>query len=227
MAETAWAEETGGAPKKRAIPTWAWFCGAGCLAALVLAIVAGVFLVDQWKKARDPERQWQELAEALPYDHRPEGWELGFGFGANFLGFKMYFLQRQGAEMAIVMHLPEREAEETRKQMFDEKFSGGFFGMGARSDTKLGTIEVQGRTLPAMWFYQKAGEAKPSREGTNSRRSGGSEPTQEGASVILDVTPEGEARPLILQLIRVHASEPYTDEEVRAFLQPFHVGPDR
>ena len=213
MAETMWSEEAP-APKKRRIPTWAWFCGAGCLVALILAIVASVFAVDFFNKSRDPERQWQRLDAVLPYDERPAGWTPAFGVDMGMFGFDMVTLTGPRGEMALLMQLPEQDAEKSREQMFDETFSGSFMGMGGRSEMQKGEIEVQGRTLRVLRFYQG-----PKGQG------GGNQQT--GASINVDLTPPGQVRPLILQLIRTGSQETFTDEEVVEFLRPFHVGTGR
>jgi hypothetical protein len=213
MAETSWTEEAGAAPKKRLIPTWAWFCGAGCLIAVILAAIASVFVVRGVKSAMDPEKQWASLAEVLPYDHRPENWKLGFGT-PGFFGFEVFVLHNEAQGLvAVVMHLPERDSEETRKKMFDPQHSGGLFGSGGRKEMKRSTVEVQGRELQAMRFYQYAG------------RSGGAgaEGEQQGETILVDLTPPGAARPLVLQMTREGSGEPITDQEVVDFLEPFHV----
>jgi len=213
MAETMWSEEAP-APKKRRIPTWAWFCGAGCLVALILAIVASVFAVDFFKKSMDPEMQWKRLEAVLPFDERPAGWTPAFGMDMSVFGFEMVTLAGPQREMALLMQLPEQDAEKTREQMFDENFSGSFMGMGGRSEMQKGEIEVQGRTLRVMRFYQ------------GPKSKGGGE-GQTGASITVDLTPPGRVRPLILQLIRTGSREPFTDAEIVEFLRPFHVGTER
>lgn len=213
MAETSWTEEQGSAPKKRLIPTWAWFCGAGCLIALILGIAASVFVVRGVKTAMDPERQWESLAEVLPYRERPRGWEPLFGL-PGWIGVEVFMLQNEASGMiALLMRLPEGESEEAREQMFDATFTGSLFGRGGRQDMQRATVEVQGRELQAMRFYQGgAGGAE------------GAPGSQQGASIFVDLTPPGELRVLILQMIRAGRGEPITDEEVRDFLTPFDVG---
>jgi hypothetical protein len=235
MTETTWSEE-GVAPRKRRIPTWAWFCGAGCLLALVVSIVAVVFLVDTVKKAIDPEQQWTRLAETLPYDERPAGWKPVFGMDMSLLGFEMFTLKGPGNEMAMLMQLPENDAERTREQFFDESFTGSLFGAGGRKNLKKGKMTVQGRELDVIRFVQKGGLEVTETEEPASSGEGEANPVEteespvrirekrDSASILVDLTPPGEVRPLILQMIRTGSGEPFTDQEVLDFLKPFHVG---
>ena len=71
MTETNWGESE--APvRKKSIPTWLWFCGGGCLLALIVSIVGGVLLFQKGKQmyeeGQDPEIQWAKVAEVLTYD---------------------------------------------------------------------------------------------------------------------------------------------------------------
>jgi hypothetical protein len=213
MAETSWTEEQGSAPKKRMIPTWAWFCGAGCLIALILGIAGSVFLVRGVKSAIDPERQWANLAEVLPHEERPRDWKLNFGM-PGWIGVEVFMLQNEATGMvAVVMRLPESESEKARQQMLDATYSGSLFGRGGRKEMQASKIEIQGRELQALRFYQNAG-----------RGGEGAAGSQQGASIFVDLTPPGETRALMLQLIRAGRGEPITDEEVQDFLAPFDVG---
>ena len=49
----------------------------------------------------------------------------------------------------------------------------------------------------------------------------------EGAALFLDLTAEGAEHPLLLMMVRQGDDEPISDEEIREFLAPFHVGPER
>ena len=213
MAETTWSEEPSDAPKKRGIPTWAWFCGAGCLVALIVAIVGSIAAYKFGERMFDPESQWQELAKVLPYDERPEGWTPQFGMPMGFIGFEMITLAGPDGTAAIVMRMPEQDAEKTREQMFDPKLSDPF-GLGVRENAEQGEIEIQGRTLRVMRFEQRGPGRRPS-EG----------PQADGASILVDVTPVGRTRPVILQL--VGHRERISDDQVADFLEPFHVGERR
>ena len=70
--------------KTRFLPTWVWGCGGGCLLTVALAI-GGIFYFNRLVlRGFDPEVQWPKLAKALPFEERPEGLELRFGW--PFLG---------------------------------------------------------------------------------------------------------------------------------------------
>ena len=224
MAETSWTEEADHAPKKRTIPPWIWFCGAGCLIAAILGIVVTLFVVQGVKKALDPEKQWARLGEVLPYDQRPEGWKLTFGF-PGVLGFEMFMLAHPSGVVANLMHFSGEQADEARSQLFDEEFTGSAFGFGGRKDLRKGTIEVQGRELVVMRYHQVQGFRGSERDAQPETEPGAEPAAEEGASALVDLTPPGDPDGLFLMMIRARSGEPFSDEEVQDFLEPFHVGP--
>lgn len=218
MAETSWGGAETEAPKKRRIPGWVWFCGAGCLVALIAAIVASVFVVRGVKSATDPEVQWAAIDEVLPFEQRPQGWTPQFGFGLGMFGFESYVLAqtddasggpRKGGMMAILMVFSAAQGEEIRRQMLDETTVEAPFGLGGRTETRRGTVEAQGRTLTVMRAVQTGGQ------------HGG------GETAIVDLTPEGSSKPILLQLLRPNSEEPIRDEEIVSFLEPFDVSGNR
>ncbi len=67
-----WGNEAKEQPKaKKRIPTWAWFCGGGCLLAIIAGIVFAVIGYTVVRKAADQDGQWASLATVLPYDAAP------------------------------------------------------------------------------------------------------------------------------------------------------------
>ena len=48
-----------------------------------------------------------------------------------------------------------------------------------------------------------------------------------GSMAFIDATPEENDGLVLVEMIRVTGPDPITDEEIRAFLKPFRVGPKR
>jgi hypothetical protein len=214
MSERNWGEaDSTPTPKKKGIPTWLWFCGGGCLLALVLAIVAGYFLVSKVAESANPEKQWPKVAELLPFDERPP--ELTLLFGINF-GMGVYTFTDSRGYMAVLMHMPMGGAKD-REKLMNPDSDMGF--MGKRKDARASKLKVQGRELDVLHFQHMGGG------------SGGAEAGQpkidKGPAVMIDLTKSDQSGFLIFQLVRVHSDEPIGDDEIISFLKPFHVGPVR
>lgn len=221
MAETTWNEEAPSAPKKSGVPTWAWFCGGGCLLALLIVAVVAFLGVSAVKKATDPELQWTNLAKVLPYDERPAGVEMTVGF--NF-GLEQYQMLDSARGLQITLQRMGGESGQAeRDKMFDAdnpQFPQNA-GVVKFQDLKVSKLDVQGRELRVMRMHMElAGILK------------GMVPKDEqiegmGATAFVDLTRDGETGILWLQMVRVKGAEPIADDEIRDFLKPFHVGPDR
>jgi hypothetical protein len=224
MSESQWGDEGQNAPAKKKVPTWVWACGGGCLVALILGIIAVVVAVrfgtKMVQEGRDPEVQWPKLAHVLPYDARPPELTLEFGFS---IGMDMFVLKDSRGFIAVIYRVPEKSADEVRHQMLDENFKGGPFGIGGgnRTELKAVTIKVQGRDLKGVRFHQQSQMGSKPKGGEDAPDVGS------GPAVMLEVTPDGDTRPVILQLVRTGGSDPISDEEVQTFLKPFHVGSER
>ena len=218
MAETSWSAAEAEAPKKRRIPGWVWFCGAGCLLAVIVSAVAAVFVVRGVRRATDPEVQWAAIDEVLPYDQRPQGWTPRFGVGMGMLGFETYVLEQTGEAsadgrhpaglVAVLMVFSAAQGEEIRRQMLDAEKVEAPFNLGGRTEMRRGAVDVQGRTLKVLRAVQTGGQ------------HGG------GETAIVDLTPEGSSKPVLLQLIRPNSQDPIRDEEIVSFLEPFDVDRD-
>lgn len=213
MSETSWGENEAPAPKKR-IPTWLWFCGGGCLLAVVLAIVVAALGVKFFKDAMDPEKQWPHVAEVLPFDQRPPELHLIAG---NTIGADFFVFQDDRGFAVAIMRLRGGNPSEGRRRIMDPSEKGGFMSMGARRDMVVGKIHVQGRDLDVLRFHQEAPHGKDEEESAG----------RAGPSIWVDVTPEGGQYPVLVQLTRIRSDEAIGDEDVQKLLKPFHVGPDR
>ena len=219
MSESPWSEEGVPAPKKKSIPTWAWWIGGGCLFLLVILGVGGIFVARLIGKAakewQDPELQWANVKKVLPYDTRPDG--VDFKGSWHLLADFWVFSDRRGY-MVMLMQLPEANAEQSRQQMLDEHATHSFFGKFGRHDQKRLKFKVQGRELEALRYIQEGGERAP-----------GTEPgTGPGATLTVDLSTDNSERPLMLQMTRASGGdEPFDEKAAIDFLAPFHVGPDR
>jgi hypothetical protein len=131
----------------------------------------------------------------------------------------MYFFTDSNGFREILMRGTASNAQQIRDQMLDPGHSGSVFGAGGRRDMVPATVRVQGRDLEAMRFHQMSDK--------DSHNSNGAPQPGQGPAIVLDVTPAGATRPVILQLVRMNGKEPVDDEDVQRFLKTFHVGPDR
>jgi hypothetical protein len=214
MSERTWGEaESAPPPKKKGIPTWLWFCGGGCLLAVIIGIGLVAWLASRFSGSTDPEKQWPKVAEILPYDERPPELNLKFGFD---LGMGMYFFEDKRGFMAVLMHMG-MGGDKDRRQLMNPESEMGF--LGQRKDAKAAKITVQGRELDVLRFQHIGGSSGPSSEKTPQVES--------GQAALVDLTPDDQSGFLILQLVRTHSSEEIGNEDIIRFLKPFHVGPNR
>lgn len=208
MTDTSWGDEAAPA-KKKSIAPWLWFCAAGCLVALILGAIVAKVGFDMVKTWGDAETQLPALQEAMPFDPLPPETEFvqAIRFPMNWFifrdtrGYVMFFFIAGGGD-----------GEELRKTILSEKFTG--FGMGSRSNSESAELSLQGRDVKGLRFVQERGTSK----------SGGD---AEGASILLEVGPEGGDHVVIVQITRRGSGETVTDDEVKTLLRPFHVGPER
>jgi len=218
MAETAWSEEEAGPPKKRGIPTWLWFCGGGCILAVLLGVVALGLGYRFFKKATDPELQKQALAKILPYDEWPAEMKPKFGF--KLVGEQYAFDDTRGFEEQIQLHTGH-EGAEGRKGLFHSehpKFPQNLVVMKFQDPTP-GTVEVQGRELRLIRMKLELADFIKSID----KDTKGKLPSM----AFVDLTPEDLDGMLLLMITRKHGDEPIQDDEIREILKPFHVGPKR
>jgi hypothetical protein len=219
MSDQNWADEPVVPPKKKGLPGWLLFCGAGCLLLAVLAAVGAFFVVKEAQKAMDPMAQWERLDQSIELDARPPELSMMFGWG---VGIDLWMIYDQRGYIAAVYDFGEAEAD-ARTEIFSEDFAGGGVpGMNKMEDPELGEVVVQGRTLPVMRIVNKGG----------FQPAGGQGVSGDSAACFVDLTPEGDPGFKMLFLLRdpnrgEQAMEPVPDEAVQTFLEPFVIGPDR
>jgi hypothetical protein len=225
MAENQWGEEAP-PPKKKSIPTWAWFCGGGCLLALLALVIGGWLMIGWAKRMTDPAVQWPKLAEVLPYDARPDGVGiegLELASGTQMMGVQQYSLHDEARGLlAVLQRMPGDQGDGPRRQLFQDdepSVQGGGLVYGLEQVEK-GTLDVQGRTLPIVRCIVNF-------EGLMKKLMPEEAEGGMGATAYLDLTDEEDGRYTLLQLSRLGNKERIRDEEIQEFLRPFHVGPNR
>lgn len=231
MAEpTTWTEESPSEAPKKKIATWIWFCGAGCLAMLVLGIVLAIFAVGFVKNATDPDKQWEGIAKILPYDKRPADMTPLFGMD---VGVEQYTLHDDRGYEIQLQHFTGTRAKEAREQIFEHdppEIPKDMFVLKLE-ETKPARVEVQGRELHVL-------RLKGSFPGLMKKIVPKEGRDQLGSMLWADVTPEDRGDLVFWQMHRsAGRSEgaegqnidkgPITDDELRTVLEPFHVGPKR
>jgi hypothetical protein len=99
--------------------------------------------------------------------------------------------------------------------MMNPDYSGALLGMGGRKDLSTLKVVVQGRELEALRFYQEQGQDM-----------NGDGKSDQGHTIVVRLTDEDAAAPVVLQLFTPGEGGlvPPTEDDVRAFLAPFHVG---
>jgi len=209
MTETEWATENP-APSKKLVPTWLWFCGGGCLLAVILGVVGVMWGVGKVQEYGNEELQYPRLREEIGFDERPAEWDFMF---AVDIPLDMWIFADSRGYAVVIMRINEGDAEETRNQLFNPDFDGSFAGMGGREEMELTSLSVQGREIDMMTYYQASG--------------GGAAGSNAGQAASIDITSPGADGMLIMMLIRQGGADKITGEEVTEVLAPFHVGPDR
>ncbi|MBL8802593.1 MAG: hypothetical protein JNN27_11390 [Planctomycetes bacterium] len=242
MSEVDWGTEANEAPKpKSRVPKWAWFCGGGCLLALILGGVLAFLIFKKAQEAMDVDKQSASLAEELPFDALPEDYTfIGIGAFAGMLpGIdNAWMLQRTDGTVQAQFQLLEPEASLVRREAIrtgelgpDAKQQFGPIGLHG---LEHGEIEIQGRTLP--WMRFQTFEPSAAKEaGADTEQAEKAEPSFGDAIelasrqriLFLDLTRDGAAGALILQYTAVGDGGPVEPAEVAELLKPFHVGPKR
>jgi hypothetical protein len=207
MTAEEWADSPEVPKKKRGLPGWLWFCGGGCLIAVVLAVVGGFFMVGRFKQALDQDAQWEKLAATIEMDDRPSGWMIvGMDF-VPMIPFDGFVFTDNSGRTFNLMILPPKEAGEM-EEVFSGDFQGGsFLGLQSMEEVTQGTIDIQGKEFPVVRFTQTVV--------VQGKQSG----------ALIDITPEDSSDFWLLQAVVPGDQGAVTDEYITKFLAPFHIGP--
>ncbi len=208
MNDANWDDEAP-LPKKRGIPKWIFFCGCGCLLVVIALALLTYLGIDKIKDLREPDAQLPVLQSALAFDPLPP--ELQFVMAIP-IPMNLFVFQDTRGYIVNFTVTNGGDREEMRRTVLNPEFGGA--GMAQRRNAVAAELTVQGRELTGLRCTQDmdAMFTKVARE---------------GASVVLDLTPEDGTRTVFVQITRTGGAEPISDEEVRTILEPFHVGPER
>ena len=242
MTGVDWGTEANEAPKpKKRVPTWAWFCGGGCLLALIATVAVFAFGAMKVREMVDTEKQAEELQRELPFDQLPEGAQLiGTGAFASFApgiddAWAMQFAD--GSQCQITKYTPKVAAE------MRENIKSGELGKEAEQRLgpfgifaiENGVVDIQGRTIHWLRFQTYDPDAVSADETETEPAPEDEAPTFGEAMdrafkqrvMLLDVTREDARGALIIQYQKVGRGAPIDPQQVAEFLAPFHIGPNR
>lgn len=225
MSEAQWSPDPSEAPKKKSLPKWVWFCGGGCLLALIVGIVALVVVGNFIKKATDPEVTEPALQKVLPHDELPPEMQISI---YNSIGIEQFTLMdSRGFQLQIQVHGGEDGAR-AREQMFQKDVPEFPKDLGVMKfeDLKKATVDIQGREIPVirmkMEFTGILGSVMPEEA-----------KSQMGSMMWADLSPDAQAGGadehslILLQVMRMKGAGEITDDELRDLLKPFHIGTKR
>jgi hypothetical protein len=236
MTETTWEGEASEAPpKKKGMPKWLWFCGGGCLIMVVIAAIGAFFVVRSVQEMVDPETQWAQLSEVLPYEERPDYEIIGIPFMKFIPGFDgMWTLMVQHDTSGSIMAFSGGEV--SAEDLFDPEQNeidfGELTGNMGQHDFEVGTITVQGRELTIARFrsHSLEGDDPPAGEEEEEEKEGGGflDQITKKAVARVNLTPEDEVeRVVVLEYAKQGTLERVSDDEIIDFLEPFLIGPER
>ncbi len=244
MSDVGWGSDHLEPPKKRKIPLWVLGCGGGCMFAIGALVVAAVVMeprVKHWiEDLFQPEVQWPRLDEVLPFDERPAGVTIGRWPVPNI---DIWRLESKADDLFVfVLAAPLNSGEGPWGQwMLDPKQSPMFASQAGEFESTEGTLVVQGRELRSVRFTRTSEPAptealKEVPDPMDSQKV----PPQvkqlldligresfHGNGLDLDVTPEGSLRRVLVWFVRGTHGETISDEQAKAFLAPFKIGPQR
>jgi hypothetical protein len=221
MSETQWSEDPTDQPQKKTLPKWVWFCGGGCLLALLATIALVALGVRFAKTVADPAKGWAKLQEIIAVDSPPPP-----GYEAHYVPnpiMDMVAVKYRGETQLQFQRHEGSDAIKARQQMFESDkpaFPQNIMVMEFKDMTK-GTVDVQGRTLPVIRMrIELTGLA---------RKAAGKDAAQMSQYILFtDVTPEGRTDEFVLlQIQRIASVGEIDDDTVREILEPFHIGPNR
>lgn len=216
MAEVDWGNEANEAPKKKSrVPKWAWFCGGGCVLAILAAGVFAVLAFNFAKDAADPETQWARLAEFVPYETRPEGTIAGFKI--PFQDIQFFALPQEDGASATFLVAWGAKGEEFRAQYFDggkQIDLGPIAGNMGRFNVEEGVLNVQGRELRTIRFTSHQRSEGDDKELSSMHKS----------TLAVDLSKDGSDTAVIFQYDVIKSLDPVDEKAVVEFLAPFKLG---
>ena len=213
--ELEWGKEEDAPVKKRGclLPTWLWGCGGGCLLMIILSIGGGIYCVGKVKNAMDPDAQWAKLDKILPFDERPSGLELMFGWS---LGLEYYILMDvNSGYMVSVYYFDSSDAEEGREAFFNPEVKAGVMGVGERKDEELSTVLIGSRERKVMRFNQSNVEFEFGDAGSTTADS--------GYSAVVDITPEEDPGLVAVMFMALNGQTEIPDEDLVHFFDDFYI----
>ena len=213
--ELEWGKEEDAPVKKRGclLPTWLWGCGGGCLLMIILSIGGGIYCVGKVKNAMDPDAQWAKLDKILPFDERPGGLELMFGWS---LGLEYYILMDvNSGYMVSVYYFDSSDAEEGREAFFNPEVKAGVMGVGERKDEELSTVLIGSRERKVMRFNQSNVEFEFGDAGSTTADS--------GYSAVVDITPEEDPGLVAVMFMALNGQTEIPDEDLVHFFDDFYI----
>jgi hypothetical protein len=218
MSAAEWTGETSelAKPPKKRVPTWIWACGGGCALVAVVGVLIAAFAFRFIKKAIDPDLQWAALSQHLQFEPPHPNLHI-FGMPVKLEGMSMWMLtDTAGKQQATVLAAEASpKATETRNELFDATKEVSFMGLG-RHDPEPGELEIQGRRLHCLRYTSLASDRKGGAMGKFMEQ-------MQGASIVVDLAPEGSQELLAFILTRQGSSERIDDAAVVAFLAPFRI----
>jgi len=218
MSAAEWSGETSelAKPPKKRIPTWIWACGGGCALVMVVGVLLAAFAFRFLSKGFDQEVQWAALSQHLPFEPPHPNLRI-FGMPMQLEGMSMWMITDMAnkQQATLLAAEPSPKATETKNELFDPTKVVSFMGIG-RHDPQPGEIEIQGRRLHCLRYTSLASDHQGGAFGKFMEQ-------MQGASVVVDLSPEGSQELLAFILTRQGSSDRIDDAVVTAFLAPFRI----
>ena len=254
MSEVNWGSDHLEPPKKRSIPLWVLGCGGGCMfmiGATIVAVIVATPKAKRWVEALSkPEVQWPRLAETLPFDAAPEGFSIA---RLPVPLIDLWLLRSQDQALTVfVLAADQDESGGPWGQWMSKPQEAPFLaGLLGEIESSEGTLVVQGRELRSVRYARKelpppVSAPEPPQPPEAPRPVGGGAEVPEidlpldtrlsmrldnesvrGGGISLDVTPEESSERIVVWLLREAEGATVSDDDARAFLAPFHIGPRR
>jgi len=241
MTTTEWGDDLDAPPRRRPpIPGYVWIGAGGCLlllaAALSAAILAWPRITSAIQGLADQERQWAAVSSWLPHQTPPSDLRVvRIPVLARTMGMDaLWVLSSDSRDAVGFLCAGERaEAGEFRRRAMKPVARVRDAEMPTRYGLDKGTLEIDGRQVRFLRFQvqPEAGrvedwEADPDEPEAPGDRAGfrfGAEEA-DGAGILLDLGPEEGPTAILLQLLKRESSEPWSDGEIEALLEPFDLG---